>query len=496
MLLKLALDSAAPLLITGGDHLFPRSMFKLQLVFLLHVSMIHLVDMLVTPLSACQVVMKRSGGGNGYTRREIECIPKAVKATNAKGASTLAAVTPAEEEAGDDEGASPPSRPPPLTRVVDEEIVRGILSGTVSTAAKLGGRQGEKDEAPSSPVSSRNDSFAADGSEESSAENSSGGEEWREDSSDDEELPVAGAGGSKEEEEEDMKPLKIGSIVIPARDVEDYDDITEEASKADEIEWEYHQARQRETRRRQRGVNGRGDAGYAKRGGTARGGGGGGGGRRKWRAGSDDMNGEVEIGGAYEDDDDIRRKPRSPRNKAGQERVVSPRRGSDLAGGSGGGGSAVRGRPGGMLESGPRQGSFTGGRGGGGGGRGGGGVNGSWMDARRSQDASGGGGRGRGRGSGPSTAPPVRTTPYKWRTSLADQGGATEGASVQQQQQQQQQKPSGGNSDSQSWVASSPASARSGGRGTPAVDDGGQVRGFRARFGGGVTSRPEDSDSS
>ncbi|CAM9253320.1 unnamed protein product [Ectocarpus sp. 4 AP-2014] len=385
-------------------------------------------------------VLKHSGGGNGYTRREIECIPKTVRPTTAKP------TTSASEAPGRDGGGIPkagekenPNPPPARGGVVDKHVVREILSGAAATAQ--GGSEGELS-------SSNSGGNAADESADSSWEEESG----EDSSSDDEDVA------------ETASPLKLGSTEISLDDVELYDDLVDETVYNDgDLERERNEARRREDRRKREEAKEkvRNAARYA----PTRGGGGGGG-RKKWKAeidreggGGGDKFDEESGWGEKDDRRTARRGPKGRDQHDGGRRGVAG--GDSRAGASGRGGS-------------PKVWSTGGGR-----------QDGSFPNVQ--QQGSGsfrrGGRRGSDGGSGPREGPPPSSparaarAPYKWRTSIADAkvveaGGDREGTSAE---------PWYTRSSNAASLARA-ARTKDGGGGTAAAEE---VRGFEARFGGG-----------
>ncbi|CAN0401134.1 unnamed protein product [Ectocarpus sp. 12 AP-2014] len=374
-------------------------------------------------------VLKHSGWGNGYTRREIECIPKTVRPTTAKP-TTSASEAPGRDgggipEAGEKENPNPP---PSRGGVVDKHVLREILSGAASTVQGGGGN-------------------AADESADSSWEEESG-----EDSlSDDEDVA------------ETASLLKLGSTEISLDDVELYGDLVDETVYDDgDLERERNEARRREDRRKREEAKEkvRNAARYA----PTRGGGRGGG-RKKWKAEIDREGGgggeifDEESGWGEKDDRRTARRvaKRGDQQDSGRKGVAS---GDSRAGASGRGGSPKvwstgGGRRDGSFPNAPQQraGSFR-------------------RRGRRGSDG----------GSGPREGPPPTSparaarAPYKWRTSIADAkvveaGGDKEGTSA---------KPWYTRSSSAASLARA-AHTKDGGGGTATAEE---VKGFKARFGG------------
>lgn len=427
------------------------------------------------------MVIKRSGGGNGYTRREIECIPKSIKAAKSSAMAPTEGEAPSSPGGGaDGDGMhnaagenGKPKQPTPLTRAVDEEIVRGILSGTIATKRR------DDTSSSASDGDSHIDITASGSNGRTSPEESSGEcfpeDERREEISDTEELDGNPRPDPVGEDGEEVKPLKLGSVVISGEDMENYEDITEAAAEVHEMEmdWERHQARKQEDRRRRQteaaAADGNGRSNVKR----------GGGGHKKWRA----PGGDSSSGGREAWDEDVvdqdygaRRRARVSGALAGRSRgTPDARRGSAAAGGARNANFAgrVRGRD----------------RGSGGGGSGGGGERRGERAVASGRGGGGGGGRGGGgRGVAYSPTLPVRTTPYKWRTSIdGNSNGATAAAPAQHQQQQLKFR-RGAGSQIPAESAGSITAPRDGGVGAAAPSDaGGEIRGFRARFGGGGT---------
>ncbi|CAN0121235.1 unnamed protein product [Pylaiella littoralis] len=423
------------------------------------------------------VVMKPSGGGNGYTRREIECLPKAVKATTAKVATTSAVA----EDASPEVAVEPvekdrPKPPPPRSGVVDEEVVRGILSGTVEEPLF------SDDDDDGITASASGEDAPGESSEEDSSSCSSDEKEELESSLE------AGAAGEREKGEEEVEGEEALPSLTPGSggiwDADLFDDLADGAEKEhEEIEWEKYQARRQADRRKQEEARERVRLRDDKRSGRGRSNGSGS--RREWDGGDGGDGGGRRAWSADSDGGEERR--RKARTSAGR-------------GGGRGGGGGITGRRGG-TDGGDRRanaGADTGRHEGGFSGRGrmsprthedfgrGRGVGGSGNDGRR-QGGEGrerGGGRGNGgRGWAPPPATPNRPTPiYKWRTSIADRNeAAATGAGAPAQQQLPRQ--------SRSAVATAMAGAapQDGvGRGTRSDGASGEIRGFRARFGAGI----------
>ncbi|CAM9613983.1 unnamed protein product [Ectocarpus sp. 6 AP-2014] len=384
-------------------------------------------------------VLKHSGGGNGYTRREIECIPKTRRPTTAKP-TTSASEAPGRDGGGipEAEGRENPNPPPPRSGVVDKHVVREILSGAAATAQ--GGSERELS-------SSNSGGDAAGESADSSSEEESG-----EDSSSDE-----------DDLAETASPLKLGSTEISLNDVELYDDLVDETVYDDgDLERERNEARRREDRRKREGAREkvRNAARYA----PTRGGGGGGG-RKKWKAevdreggGAGDNFDEESGWGEKDDRRTARRAPKGRDQQDGGRRGVAG--GDSRAGASGRGGrpkvwSTGGGRRDGSFPNVPQQGAGSFRRG-----------------DRRGSDG----------GSGPREGPPppsparAARAPYKWRTSIADAkvaeaGEDREGASA---------KPWYSRTSSAASLAR--AARTKDGSGATGAEE---VRGFKARFGGG-----------
>lgn len=274
-------------------------------------------------------------------------------------------------------------------------------------------------------------------SEESSSEESS--------SSDEEAAGVES--GFTEEQQQGATPLQVAGTVV--WDVELSGELAEavDGDDSNDLEWERNEARKREDRRKRDEAKARvreADR-FDKRSGPRSA-------KKKWKVADDDNDGG--FGGAVEWAEEERGTRRSSgRASGGRGRGNGGGRGPGAASGRGqtqGGFSrrGVDGNPGGVARNGgaPQDGFGRPGRGG----------------------RVGGAGGGRGRGvprQGGMTPPPARKTPYKWRTSIADGNGPT--------------------------VTSEAASGRaawsrvSSGIGDGRVDDaGGDIRGFRARFGG------------
>lgn len=388
--------------------------------------------------------MKLSGGGSGYTRREIECHPKAIKATAvAKAASSAVAkdASPADTiEAGEKEHP----KPPPRSRAVDEGIVREILSGPVAERA------------------SSDNSITARGDENSSVENM--GEDS---SSDREEVGSSVEAGAGEGEEEAPTSSTPGSAEIWDADL--FDDLADGAENEEEaIEWEKYQARRQDDRRKQEEAKERIRL-KDKRGGS---------GRKSRRAWDNDDR----VRKAWSADSDGGEETRRRRTAAGRGGRGGGRGREGGGRGAGAGASAGTARhEGGFAGRGRMSPSMQAGFGRGRGGRGSGNGN-RWQGAE-------GPGRGTGRGNGGTswTSPPVapvRPTPkYKWRTSNADGNGASAGAGAPIQQPQQQMQ----NRDVMASTTARALPQDGGSRSTRADDAGGEIRGFRARFGGGAT---------
>lgn len=394
------------------------------------------------------MITKTPGAGREHTRREIECQPKAIKVTTVKAAQPALAKDTSPADAVDPKKGN--VKPPPLSGVVDEETVRGILRASVEELA------------------CSDDSITAGGSEDSSQESSV--EDF---SSDEEECESSLEVGASEGDKEQASPWSTPeSAEIWDGDVFD--------KKGDQIDWELDRARKQADRRKQE-ARARIRLGHDKRSG---------GGRKNWRArgdGDDDLRGwSVDSDGGKES-----------RRRAGTS--TSSGRGGRQGGGTAGrrgteGGD--RSRAGAGAGKGRHEGGFAGrGRGRESGGRG-------------SNHSSG-----RGRGFDPPPASPARPTPkYKWRTSLADGNGAPAGsdpvsparttpkykwrtsvadgneapaeAEGTEQPRQQQQ-----NRGAVTSTTAGAAPQDSGSGGTPADDPGGEIRGFRARFGGGGTGK-------
>ncbi|CAB1108276.1 unnamed protein product [Ectocarpus sp. CCAP 1310/34] len=387
-------------------------------------------------------VLKHSGGGNGYTRREIECIPKTVRPTTAKP-TTSASEAPGRDGGGIPEAGEKENPIPPPSRggVVDKHVVLEVVSGAAATAH--GGSEGELS-------SSNSGGNATDGSADSSREEASG----EDSSSDDEDVA------------ETASPLKLGSTEILLDDVELYDDLVDETVYDDgDIERERNEARRREDRQKREEAKEkvRNAARYA----PTRGGGGGGG-RKKWKAEIDREGGgggdnfDEESGWGEKDDRrTARRVPTGRDQQTGGRRGVAG--GDSRAGASDSGGSPKVWSTGG----GRRDGSFPN-------------VLQQGAGSFRRGDRRGSDG-----GSGPREGPPPSSpalaarAPYKWRTSIADAkvveaGGDREGTSA---------KPWYTSSSSAASLARRKAArTKDGGGGAAAAEE---VRGFKARFGGG-----------
>ncbi|CAM9585514.1 unnamed protein product [Ectocarpus fasciculatus] len=384
------------------------------------------------------VVLKHSGGGNGYTRREIECIPKTVRPTTAKP-TTSAPEAPGGDggtipEAGEKENLKPP---PPRSGVVDKDVMREILRGAAETA------QGESEGELSSSISGGNSA--------GEATNSSWEEESGEDSSSDE-----------DDVTESVSPLQLGSTVISLDDVELYSDLVDETVDNDvdlDLERERNEARRREDRRKREEAKEKNAARY-----DSMRGGGGGGARKKWKAeigregGRDGDNFDGESG--WGEKDDRRTARRAPK---GREKQDSGRRG--VAGGDRRAGASGRGdSPKGWST---------------GGGRRDGPVSNVSQQNRAGSFRRGGVRTSDGPRVGPPPPSPARAVrkPYKWRTSIADAKVAEAGGD----RDEASAKPWYSRSSSAASLAR--AARTNDGSGANAATE--EIRGFKARLGGG-----------
>ncbi|CAM9132795.1 unnamed protein product, partial [Scytosiphon promiscuus] len=212
-------------------------------------------------------VMKPAGGGDGYTRREIDCIPRAVKATATAPKTPKKSSGGAQGGAGDaagagDVGQTPRKRfntLPPASKGVDEQVVRKILDGVGDIGDSSG--SGDASDGRLGEVSDQSSS------EESSSEESSSSEEE--------------AGDVEAGVEGEQTPLQVAGTVV--WDVELSGELAEAGEDQVDLEWERNEARKREDRRKREESKARvreADK-FAKRSGPRSA-------RKRWKVGDDD----------------------------------------------------------------------------------------------------------------------------------------------------------------------------------------------------------------